>query len=152
VKNKNIRIRVAGIALNNRNELLVVNHQKNGKSYWLFPGGGVEYGETLAQALRRKFHEELSLKSLDVRELALVNDTIYPRNKRHILNLYFLVKLKKGQKIRVKPDRVLKGAEFVSIKKFKRFLFYPGIKSDIINGWKSGFKKCLGYKRIKWKS
>lgn len=59
---KNIRIRIAAIILNNKNEILLVNHKKNNKSYWLFPGGGIEYGETFEQALKRELKEELNLK------------------------------------------------------------------------------------------
>lgn len=148
---KNIRVRVAGIALNSRNELLLVNHQKKGRSYWLFPGGGVEYGETLHEALKREFKEELSISRLSVENLVFMNDTIYPDGKRHIINLYLRVKLKKGAKIRINPEKVLKGAEFVSMQKFKKLLFYPDVKNAIINGWKKGFKENRGYIRIKFK-
>jgi 8-oxo-dGTP diphosphatase len=149
--NNSIRIRVAGIALNKKNEVLLVNHQKHGRSYWLFPGGGVEYGETLAQALKREFKEELSSSKLEVKNLVFLNETIYPRNERHILNLYFRVKLGKGFKIKVNPDKVLKNAGFVGMKDFKKFLFYPDLKSAIISQWKKGFSKGLGYMKTKWK-
>ncbi len=148
---KNIRIRVAGLALNKKNELLLVNHEKNGKSYWLIPGGGVEYGETFAEALRREFREELNMSKLRVGNLVFINETIYPGRKRHIINLYFRVKMKSGEKIRVNPERVLKAAGFVTVKKFKKLLFYPGIKSVIINEWKKGFCRPLGYIKTKWK-
>jgi 8-oxo-dGTP diphosphatase len=148
---KNIRIRVAGIALNEKNELLLVNHRKKGRSYWLFPGGGVEFGETVDQALKREFAEEVSIKKLIVENLVFINDTIYPDEKRHILNLYFRVKLEKGAKIRLNPERVLKGAEFVDVKKFKKLLFYPDIKNAIISQWNKGFKESLGYIRVNFK-
>ena len=151
MKNKHIRIRVAGIALNNKNELLLVNHRKNGRSYWLFPGGGVEFGETIEAALKREFKEELSISGLAVENFVFMNDTVYPDGTRHILNMYFRVKLNKNVKIRVNPEKVLKGAEFVPLKKFRKLLFYPDVKSAIINGWKKGFKENLGYIKIRWK-
>ena len=150
-KNGVIRIRVAGIALNKNNELLLVNHQKEGRSYWLFPGGGVEYGETLEEALSREFAEELSVKPASIGSLVFVHDTIYPDKKRHILNLYFRVTLKKNAKIRANPELVMKGASFVGMKEFKKLLFYPGIKNAIIRLWKKGFSKSPGYIRTKWK-
>jgi len=148
---KQIRIRVAGIALNEKNELLLVNHQKKGRSYWLFPGGGVEYGETAVQALKREFKEELSVSRLSVENLVFINDTVYPDGERHILNLYFKVKLERGQAVRLNPERVLKGAEFVTAQKFKKLLFYPDIKSAILNGWKNGFTKSMGYLKVKFR-
>lgn len=151
VKEKNIRIRVAGILLNEKNELLLVNHQKNGKSYWLLPGGGVEHGESFHEALSREFMEELSLKIDSVGDLFLVHDTLYPNNKRHIVNLYFAVQTKKSSVMKVNPDGVLAEASFVSMKTFKKLIFYPNIKKEIIIEWKKSFKKPIGYMKIKWK-
>jgi ADP-ribose pyrophosphatase YjhB (NUDIX family) len=151
MENKNIRVRVAGILLNGKNELLLVNHQKNGKSYWLLPGGGVEFGESFHEALKREFMEELSMEIGAVGELFLVHDTVYPDKKRHIVNLYFTVKAVKNHVLKVNPDGVLAGAKFVSIKDFKKLLFYPDIKGDIIIKWKKRFRQPLGYMKIKWK-
>jgi ADP-ribose pyrophosphatase YjhB (NUDIX family) len=150
-KNESIRVRVAGILLNSKNELLLVNHKKNGRSYWLLPGGGVEFGEDFSQALKREFMEELSLELSSVGGLFLTHDTVYPDKTRHIVNLYFTVKAKNKGMIKVNPDGVLSGAKYVSMKEFKRFLFYPDIKDDIIIQWKKGFSKPMGYMKIKWK-
>lgn len=149
VKKETIRVRVAGILLNKKNELLLVNHQKNGKSYWLFPGGGVEYGEGLEEALKREFKEELDLKIRGVKHLVFMNDTVYPGGKRHILNLHF--KVTAGAEFRVKPEGPFKGAQFVSMDIFKKILFYPHAKSVILSLWKRGFKDGLGYIKIGWK-
>jgi ADP-ribose pyrophosphatase YjhB (NUDIX family) len=147
---RSIRVRVAGIILNKRGEILLVNHQKNGKSYWLIPGGGVEYGEDMFTALKREFDEELSLNVTKLGNLVMVHDTIYPGRTRHIVNFYFIVKVKNLNKFRVKPDNVLKGAAFVSRADFEKLLFYPGVKSAIITMWKNGFRHTLGYIKPKW--
>ena len=41
-----VRVRVAVIICRN-NQVLLVEHQKKNKKYWLLPGGGVEFGESL---------------------------------------------------------------------------------------------------------
>ena len=41
--------------------ILLVNHVKDCRSYWLLPGGGVEFGEPLGLALYREVREETGL-------------------------------------------------------------------------------------------
>ena len=50
------RIRVAGLLLQG-GSVLLVRHQKGEDTYWLLPGGGVQYGESLEEALNRELLE-----------------------------------------------------------------------------------------------
>ncbi|HPD18653.1 MAG: NUDIX hydrolase [Candidatus Goldbacteria bacterium] len=147
----NIRIRAAAIILNRKKELLLVNHQKNGRSYWLLPGGGVEYGETIENALKRELNEELSMEMKEISNFVLCHETIYPDKSRHIFNVYFKVRIKNNLKFFVKPDKVLKNAEYFGVDGFKRLLFYPDIKDIIINLWKKNFCCQAGFIKVKWK-
>ena len=52
------RIRVSAI-LRWHGSILLCRHEKPGKEYWLLPGGGVNSGESLADALRRELAEEI---------------------------------------------------------------------------------------------
>ena len=52
--------RVRAIIIKN-NKLLVVKRTKADKVYWVLPGGGVEDGETVEQAMIREGKEELNL-------------------------------------------------------------------------------------------
>ncbi|MBX3177185.1 MAG: NUDIX hydrolase [Candidatus Hydrogenedentes bacterium] len=89
------RIRVAAIIVED-GRILLVRHQKDGQSYWMLPGGGVDYGETLAEALRRELREELNIETA-IGALMLANDSIPEDRHRHIVNLYFAARITSGE-------------------------------------------------------
>ena len=63
-----VRIRVCGLCWQ-ADSLLMVNHSSltNG-DFWAFPGGGVEFGQTLDENLKREFMDEtnLSIKTCSI--------------------------------------------------------------------------------------
>ena len=54
------RLRVS-VLLRWQGRILLCRQEKPGKEYWLLPGGGVEWGETLTEALRRELGEEVGI-------------------------------------------------------------------------------------------
>ena len=55
-------IRVYGILINEKKQVLVSDEFIRGNYYTKFPGGGLEFGEGTRDCLRREFMEELELK------------------------------------------------------------------------------------------
>lgn len=55
-------IRVYGILINDKKQLLVSDEYIRGQFYSKFPGGGLEFGEGTRDCLQREFMEEMNLK------------------------------------------------------------------------------------------
>jgi ADP-ribose pyrophosphatase YjhB (NUDIX family) len=72
--------------------VLLCKHTKLGRSYWLLPGGGVEQGESMHEALLRELDEECGLRSVRLDGPIAIAETIAPadmRPRKHIVHLVF---------------------------------------------------------------
>ncbi len=75
-------IGVGGVIFHGPSVLLVKRNQEPGKGDWSLPGGVVELGETLTDALKREIQEEVSV-GIEIGGLArLLDRIIYDRKKR----------------------------------------------------------------------
>lgn len=54
-------VRVYGVWINTRNEVLLIDEAIQGKTYTKFPGGGLQFGEGLMDCLRREWREETGM-------------------------------------------------------------------------------------------
>jgi len=85
------RIRVSALILH-QNRVLLIRHEKAGRAYWLMPGGGVEPGETIEQALRRELREETGLVDVHVNgPVALVESIAPPSDPfgKHVVDIVY---------------------------------------------------------------
>lgn len=86
-------VRVYGILINKGN-LLVSDEYIKGKLITKFPGGGLEFGEGVADCLIREFKEELDLKVEIVRHFYTtdfyVTSAFNPNSQ--IISIYYIVK------------------------------------------------------------
>jgi 8-oxo-dGTP diphosphatase len=84
-------IRVAGLLVD-EGRMLMVEQGHSDERYWLLPGGGVKFGETLADALKREFLEELGMR-VGVSKLLAIVESISPDPSyvKHVVHLVFEV-------------------------------------------------------------
>lgn len=126
--NKTVRVRVAGILIQD-GALLLVAHRKKGEIYWLLPGGGVRYGESLVQALEREFREELGIR-VSVERFACMSDAIEPHGRRHILNIAFHCSYRDGE-YRLGRERRLCDYGFFTPEEIAGMRLYPPINETL---------------------
>ncbi len=69
-------VAAGGVVLKNEKVLLVKRQNPPDKSMWSIPGGAVELGETLSEAVQREINEECGIK-VDNGQIIAVIDKIY---------------------------------------------------------------------------
>ena len=77
---------------------------KNERGLWEFPGGTVEFGERLADALRREIQEEYGME-IEVGELLDVADHILPDEGQHWVSPTYLCRPAAGQPRILEPGK-----------------------------------------------
>jgi len=85
------RIRVSAI-LRREDRILLIRQQKGDRDYWLLPGGGVNGGESLVDALRRELTEEVGLEAtLPLEGPVAIADSISPDRApaKHVVHIIF---------------------------------------------------------------
>jgi 8-oxo-dGTP diphosphatase len=85
------RIRVS-VILRREGRILLVRQEKPGREYWLLPGGGVNAGESLVDALRREVTEEVGLSDdFPFEGPVAIADSIAPPGApaKHVVHIIF---------------------------------------------------------------
>jgi len=77
---------------------------RNEKHKWEFPGGSVEFGETLENALVREIREEYGFV-IDVVQLLDVVNHILPEEKQHWVSPTYLCRYKNGKPCIKEPHK-----------------------------------------------
>ena len=135
------RIRVSAI-LKWQGRVLLCRQEKPGKEYWLLPGGGVDGGETIIEALRRELREELGVEA-DVQfegPVAIV-DSIAPKGlgtRKHVVHVIFAADLSHRSLEDVETrDAAVKGARLFSEDELEDVVLHPPIKR-FLSRWQPG--------------
>lgn len=86
-------IRVYGICINDRNEVLLSDESYRNLHFTKFPGGGLEFGEGTIDCLKREFMEEFDLE-IEVGDLFYLTDFFQVSafsDKSQVISVYYFV-------------------------------------------------------------
>ena len=89
----NFNVRVYGLLINERGQVLLSDEEENGFRFSKFPGGGLEFGEGLINALEREFVEECNTE-VEIIEHFYTTDFFIKSvfNDSQIISVYYIVK------------------------------------------------------------
>lgn len=124
-------ISVKGILLKD-NKILILkrpDYIKSRGGTWEFPGGGVNFGESLEEALKREVHEETCLP-IRVDRPIYTWSIIKDENKQ-VIGIQFLCSLIDNEQIVLSDEHC--DYAWVSVDEFKKYPMSPCIVDDLEN-------------------
>jgi ADP-ribose pyrophosphatase YjhB (NUDIX family) len=135
------RIRVSAI-LRWSGQLLLCRHEKPGKEYWLLPGGGVNAGESLTDALHRELAEEVGIDDdIPVEGPVCIVDSIAPKrtlSQKHVVHIMFAGDLT-GRSLETvrSEDAAVRGHRLFDLDELDSIVVHPPIQR-FLRRWRPG--------------
>ncbi|MEX0728494.1 MAG: NUDIX domain-containing protein [Planctomycetaceae bacterium] len=129
-----MRIRTSAKALISRGDCLLVTINEDDRGFWyVFPGGGQQHGETLAEALQRECLEEIGTEVM-IHELRFIREYIADNHELHAgteglhqIDFVFRCSVPDGY-VPIESgfqDRIQIGLAWMPIEELRRKRFYP---------------------------
>lgn len=98
---------VAAIVIKNGKVLLGKRKGAHGSGTWAFPGGHLEFNESIEDCAKREVFEETGLSVKNIRFATITNDLFYNSNK-HYVTLFVVCDHKNGTPRIKEPDKCKK--------------------------------------------
>lgn len=143
-----VRLRVAAV-ITDGTRVLLVRHAAGGRTYHLLPGGGVEPGESLAEALTREVAEETGI-ACEVGAPLFISDTIDPAGGRHMVQIAFAATPTSTPEAHVSSDRRVVGAEWAEIDVLASMDLRPPMAGALEQAATEGFNGPARYLGALW--
>ncbi len=105
---KQFNLRVYGILINSKNEVLVSDEKYKGIEFTKFPGGGLEWGEGTIECLKREFVEELNLE-IQVDSILYLADFFQVsdfNDKDQLISIYYKISCENTDNIEVSNSEI----------------------------------------------
>lgn len=102
-----IGVGVGAVIVNEQGQVFLAKRGKNSgneRGLWEFPGGAVDFGETLRDAIVREIREEYGI-TIAVEDLLTVTDHILPEEGQHWVSPSFVCRIVSGTPVIAEPDK-----------------------------------------------
>jgi 8-oxo-dGTP pyrophosphatase MutT (NUDIX family) len=143
-----IRVRVAAV-LPVGDGLVLVRHRRGAHDYHLLPGGGVEFGESMGEAVVREVLEETGIACVPERPL-FINDSIDPSGARHVVNVTFLARPTDVPDELSSTDPRVVGIDIVELDRLRSLDLRPPMASQLVDAAHDSYQRPAAYLGPLW--
>lgn len=145
-----MRVRVrAALFVVREGRLLMALHEKQGRHYFLLPGGGVDAGEDWDAAARRELHEELGVQASSGPLLAVFENES-PDGSRRIRHVIFRGDLRAGEPAPTGEDPRVVGCRWLDADELESSTVFPDVGADLARWLREGAPAGAAYERVAW--
>lgn len=123
MEDKRVRVGVAVMVIRDNKVLLGKRKGSHGAGTWAFPGGHLEFGETIEQTAKRELLEETGIRIEKV-DLGPYTNDYMPKEDKHYITLFMIVRNPVGEPEVKEPHKCEKW-EWFEWNKFPKPLFLP---------------------------
>ncbi len=130
-----------------KNAILTLKYNYNGNIVFALPGGNLEFGEKLTDALKRELEEELGLEA-EVGNLKFIAEVL--TDKSYTQHLVFEGKIMRGTP-KINPNETTaEEIYWLPLNKLLATNLYPNLSMEILNNLESSGTKFLGVIEQPW--
>ncbi len=136
MEKKYSRVGVGVMIVNKQSEVLLGLRQgSHGAGEWSFPGGGIEFGDTIEKTVKKEVKEETNLEVDDLELISVADEMRYLVEGKQYVMIGFKANSFSGELKLMEPDKFVKW-EWFSLSNLPELLF-SGTESMIIS-YKTG--------------
>ena len=103
----NVRVGCGALIINDKGEALLLKRDVKSRDeygYWSQPGGGVEFGETIKEAIVREIKEEVGVEIELIKFLSYTDQNYLSKNE-HWVSISYLAKIISGEPTNMEPEK-----------------------------------------------
>lgn len=142
------RVRVA-VVITKGDSILLVQHRKGAHRYWLLPGGGLDFGETIAEAARRELWEETGL-DIRVTGYLYLSEAIAPDGTRHMVQVTLRAELVEEAPFVIPEDDVIEAVTWVPFAELEGLDLRPSMAAPLTRSHAEGFAHEMRFLETPW--